>query len=557
MTITSLPQWTTEITDTIVTGEDMLGVEGAAQGYQQWLIPGIITQTNRARYYSFYAWVLHRFIHAAEGDRLLRNFQGKYFKRHEVAFILGAYGHHIDGVLQRTLVGAGNNYSKVLKWWDASDPISLDIAYFKNSLGGFGQYYLGAMQAMGIVGYSEKPSWVYPLTHRGEALAMAYENSISRTNYFEKLLDEDQLESLSHRDAMNYGEVSCICSEALSNGNDLPLLRESFFRFDQIGDAIDNPHVRRRLALAVTLDLIRGANGTFERRMIRPALYLGEYVPKVVYQAAPELKDWAFRWKMVAVRHQYTFSLQALWASFILKLRQSTGGISLAEFMQWTRKTLGAQSFDAPLSDYLDRLCKDVGLKANWQQTHVNFSNACLQATERDLFLKAEQNSADPDRLLNIGVQLLAQHYLRFLHIHQNPSDEWAEMSGRERLPIATFYEFMARSLDTNSALGQWLETLYREFILGQHEFIALEKLRYQGYDTFKFYFQEGRFYWPFPQVNAWREPVRLAANRLANALSILIDLGLIEENSINKLSVTKDGHQYLARAIESLKHGN
>jgi hypothetical protein len=37
------PQWISELTDTFVTGEDQLGVEGAAQGYQQWLIPGIIT----------------------------------------------------------------------------------------------------------------------------------------------------------------------------------------------------------------------------------------------------------------------------------------------------------------------------------------------------------------------------------------------------------------------------------------------------------------------------------------------------------------------------------
>jgi len=50
----SFPQWTAELTDTFVTGEDQLGVEGAAQGYQQWLIPGIITTTDRARYYGFY-----------------------------------------------------------------------------------------------------------------------------------------------------------------------------------------------------------------------------------------------------------------------------------------------------------------------------------------------------------------------------------------------------------------------------------------------------------------------------------------------------------------------
>ena len=88
-------------------------------------------------------------------------------------------------------------------------------------------------------------------------------------------------------------------------------------------------------------------------------------------------------------------------------------------------------------------------------------------------------------------------------------------------------------------------------------QFIALEKLRYQGYDTFKFYFQEGRFYWPFSQANVWSEPIRLAANRLANALSILIDLGLINENDENQLSITNDGLQYLEQVVTSMKHGN
>jgi hypothetical protein len=50
----SLPQWTTRITDDEVGGEDHLGLEGAAQSYQQWLVPGIITTTDHARYYSFY-----------------------------------------------------------------------------------------------------------------------------------------------------------------------------------------------------------------------------------------------------------------------------------------------------------------------------------------------------------------------------------------------------------------------------------------------------------------------------------------------------------------------
>lgn len=143
------PQWTAELIDTFVTGEDQLGVEGVAQGYQQWLIPGIITTTDRARYYSFYTWVLHRFINLPDSSRLLKDFRGSFYKRYEVALILGAYSHHKDREIIGGLVGSGINNFKVRRWWEADDPVSLDVDYFVNNLGGFGQYYLTAMQAMG------------------------------------------------------------------------------------------------------------------------------------------------------------------------------------------------------------------------------------------------------------------------------------------------------------------------------------------------------------------------------------------------------------------------
>lgn len=558
MAISSLPQWTTEITDNIVPGEDMLGVEGAAQSYQQWLIPGIITQTNRARYYSFYAWVLHRFINSDQGNRIMRNFRGKFFKRHEVALILAAYRHHLDGESIRNLVGAGTNNIKVRSWWETGDPVSLDVNYFKNSLGGFGQYYVTAMQVIGIVGVNENPSWVYPLTHRGEALAVAYEKSIEKTAYFRQLEEVEQLKFLSHRDAFTYGKAGCICTEALSKGEDLPLLREAFFRFDQTDDG--NPHVRRRLALGVMLDLVKNAKGKFDRSMLRPALYLGEYVPNKIYQPTPELEDWVFRWKMVEIRHHYTFGLQTLWGAFILQLREHAEGISLSEFLSWVKLTITAKIFDTPLDSYLTLRCKIAGLKSNWQESHAEFHSACLQSTrldEHSLYLEADRSPTDPEVLLNTGLQILVQHFLRFFHIQQTPREEWKEMAYRERLSINSFYEFVEEALAANSTVGQWLELLYKEFILGQHEFIALEKLRYQRYDTFKFYYRDGRFYWPFRKSNFWREPIRLAGNRLGNALSILVDLGLVNENEERQLSLSQDGKQYLARVVELRRNVN
>ena len=560
MTNPSFPQWTTKITEgKDVLGEDMLGLEGAAQGFQQWLIPGIISTTDHARYYSFYAWVLYRYINSLSSNRTLDGFKKGFHKRHEMALILGSYSHHINRTPIAGLTGAGRNHLKASSWWNASDSISLNINYLnkKEKIGGLKQY-LSPMQAMGIIGEQEYSSWIYPLTHRGEALAQAYTDSISKTTYYKNLEEEGELGDLSHKDAINFGKKGCICAEALSEGADLELLRDAFFRFDQHGE--DNPHFRRRLALAVTLDLVRGAKGKFESNMLRPAMYLGEYYPNIKYQPSPELEDWAFRWKMVTVRHHYTFGLQTLWGAFILQLRESKEGISLSEFMAWAKKTIDANIFDASLEGYLNSVCESVGLSPKWQKSHKDFEDACLQKTEVDeysIFLYANRNPNDPEVLLTVGLQTLISHYLRSLHFHQSPRPEWNEMADRERLSITSFYNFMGENLSAGSSLGSWLEKLYKEFILSQHEFIALGKLRYQKYDTFKFHYRDGRFYWPFRRADHWREPIRLAGNRLERALSILLDLNLVEENEDRQYSLTKDGKKYLERVLEMRRHDN
>lgn len=551
------PQWTSELTDTFVSGEDQLGVAGAAQGYQQWLIPGIITTTDRARYYSFYAWVLHRFINAPGSSRLLKDFRGPFYKRHEVALILGVFGHHKDRETVGGLVGSGINNFKVRTWWEAGDPVSLDTHYFENKLGGFGQYYLTAMQAMNIVGANEHPSWVYRLTTRGESLAKAYEDSIASTQYAQNLKRFGQLTTLSHADALDYGAQGCLCPDALAEGHDLPLLREAFFRFDQQGE--NNPHVRRRLALGVMLDLVRGANGQFQRDMLRPALYLGEYRPGLLVQPTPEIQAWLSRWNLVEIRHLYTFGLQCLWAAFLLYLQDQPNGVSIPEYSEWLKHTLDEDTFNLPLADFLDEQCCDIGLGDGWAGSQTTFDAACSLGTGKDeytLYLNAASVPQNADELLGYGIQILAQLFLRFRRFHLQSDPVWADMAVRERLPLKGFFQFMEESgTDPTTTAGMWLVRLYREMIWGQHEFMALEKLRYQGYDTFKFSYRDGRFYWPFRAGKDYREPIRLAANRLFNAITILTDLGLVDKDQNGTYTLSADGEAFLSQTVDAYRH--
>ena len=365
------------------------------------------------------------------------------------------------------------------------------------------------------------------------------------------------LTSISHGDAIEYSEQGCLCSEVLARGDDLEPLRDAFFRFDQQGK--DNSHARRRLALGVVLDLVRGAGAQFKREMLRPALYLDQYQPRLPVQPALEIQDWLFRWKLVEIRHLYTFGLQCLWAAFLLYLSEKSTGVSITEYGEWLRDTAGAESFDHSLADYLDKLCVDVGLGGGWAVSEDAFHQACSFETGKDeytLYLDAAKVSRNPEKLLLYGNQILAQLYLRFRRFHLQEDPLWLEMARQGRLPLIGFFQLMDETaLDPAVKLGTWLMRLYREMIWGQHEFMALEKLRYQDYDTFKFSYRDGRFYWPFAAPDKYREPIRLASNRLINALSILTDLGLVNRDQSGIYSLSADGQQFLEKTLEAASH--
>ena len=550
----SLPQWTSRFTDDTVPGEDHLGIEGAAQGYQQYLIPGIITTTDHARYYSFYAWVLYRFIYDENSSRLLADFRGPYFRRHEVAFILGCYSHHKDTGVITGLVGGGTNNSKARRMWESSDPSPLDVDYFNNKLGGFGQYYRTAMQAMGLVADAERPRWVYRLTNRGRALAEAFETSIRDTAYFSALKKQGQLTSLAHEAALEYGSRGCLCSRVLSTSVDRSLLWDAFFRFDRSTDVRD-PHARRRLTLGLILDLTAKSGKIPLQQSMRPALYLGEYAAGHRYEPADALSEWYTRWRLVQVRHTYTSAIQLLWAAFLGRLWDvQDRGMTFSEFMDWVNAQLPSDQASVRVSEYLNQLCAATGLKGRWDRDYPLFDVTRKLGDRTDeyaMYIDALEERGSPSVLIGSAVCILSQFFLRFHGLHQSADSTWLEMARRPRLPIAQFFSDMRYQLGMPDwTVRRFLEWLYREYILGQHESIALEKLRYQQYDTFKFYYQDDVFRWPYG--SKYSEPLRYPALRLENGLSILIDLGLVEEDQDGVCRLTDDGQRHLTCVLEA-----
>lgn len=409
------PQWTTRITNTDVKGEDHLGLEGVAQSYQQYLLPGIISTTDHARYYSFYCWALYQYINDPESPRTLAGFKNKYFKLLELAFIAGCFAHHKDVAILVGLVGGGINNYKARRTWESGDPIDLSahLDYFGNALGGFGQYYRPVMETMELVAEAERPRLVYRLTTRGAALAEAYAHAIRNTRYANMLEASSPQTRLTHADATEYGTVGCFCPEALGHGRDLPLLRDAFFRFDVEGQ--NTSHARRRLTLAMLLDVVKQSRDTQLHVSLRPALYMGQYAAGYDYNPHPALLEWATRWRTIQIRQMYTVSLQALWSVFLHHLRHERS-LEFNTFVEQVSTLLPPSLTTQPLSDYLDQLTMDVGLGADWQQNSQEFGQVCRIESgvdEISLYERLISVDFDPALVLSLALQILSQLFLR------------------------------------------------------------------------------------------------------------------------------------------------
>jgi hypothetical protein len=139
----SLPQWAQRVV-TDLSGREPLGLSRVSLLLTDHLLPGIITTTDRARYYALYCWILW---HIQQEDRpASRETFICAFQRREAAIALATLLMDADAspvgkrAASRQLAQGGNQ-------GEVSTAFPVLPA---NALGGFGQYYAGCLYQLGL-----------------------------------------------------------------------------------------------------------------------------------------------------------------------------------------------------------------------------------------------------------------------------------------------------------------------------------------------------------------------------------------------------------------------
>ena len=313
-----------------IRGLDHLGVQAPCIALYGQLLPGITNVTDRARYYTFHPWVLWSF-EKRYTDHSLDEFR-RVLRRAECLFALIAIRHarrlaDIDeGRHGKALVGR----DKLLQIDESSDFSLDDYAalegphrYFKNKLGGLGQYYFGPLRDLRILDHSPEGVGYPPGYDRehGRILAEAFASAVPEDAFFRVL----EAPSSTWADL---DELSPFCPCGLrDNPNEHELLLDLFLArteaFQRDGGLI------RRASLGLMLDLAgrdaRDAEYAFEG-MLRGASYSGALADGSPWQVAPVFQRAQRGWGTYQRNELLSLAVQGLFAAVLRAIERDHAG---------------------------------------------------------------------------------------------------------------------------------------------------------------------------------------------------------------------------------------
>jgi hypothetical protein len=489
------------------------------------LLPGITNVTDRAWHFGFYPWFVRAFAqrrpNATETEfrealrradclatlvsarhAIVEGDEGQDDRQHGVAF---------PGRLKlvpaaRLLAEGGSIWLSDYTERSEENP----HRYFKNALGGLGQYYLGVLR------------------DEYHALAGDPRNGIKYTNEiglplgaaFAEGLDEDAFLTV-----VDEGEVTAAILDGLAAFCPCALHERREIARRHLANMIlasDAPVVAtgqvRRLTFCLALDLLAGANGTAgddEAEVFLAACYSS---------ALPTGNPWQLSDRLVEIRRQWGIYLRnemlsLAWESiFKASLEAVDGVLGLPGIREAANWCVGQPVFTAALAEFGHSNFRE----AVAEERNLLPSLAAWQEPMHELMLRQElledNNAGSVVSAMRMFVGLVARH--------GTSTNCYAPFG----LSAGTLADYPL-NLDTmgKAAAGRWLALDSRDWLrtliasaLSAHQRVAIRKLGQSGEDTLMFRIGDDGLF-----VERRMEEVAETQPRLTQAFQILRDLGL------------------------------
>jgi hypothetical protein len=184
-----------------IKGQDQLGCQAPCELTYSQLLPGITNVTDRARYFSFYPWVTwsldtrYKSANETEYVELYRRADCLYtlIAAHEsriventrqAEFMIGRL--RLVPALDRLADGTPLRLSEYATQDDEPE------RYFKNRMGGLGQYYVGSLAELGVCAKGATGPWIKYTKECGEAIAEMVD-AVLPSSLFWDIVDRDTI----------------------------------------------------------------------------------------------------------------------------------------------------------------------------------------------------------------------------------------------------------------------------------------------------------------------------------------------------------------------------
>ncbi|WP_374453565.1 hypothetical protein [Phenylobacterium sp.] len=520
-------------------GLDNLGAQQPCVMIYTRLLPGITNVTDRAAYFGFYPWFMRAFerrhpqaseTQFRETLRLADCLMTLVAERHAIACgeDIARHSATCPGRLTLGPVVRDLQHGQTVelgRYADRSD--SNPTRYFKNPLGGLGQYYLGPLRDEYTVLRGDPRKGVGYWLENGAPLADAYGAGLDGDLFF-AALDAGGV-TLGDLDDL---AIFCPCSLHSPAREAAQTALISLFLRDR------SPHgVARGSSLALVLDYLKQRAGAPTEDPVKDFLascYTGA-LPEGLWTTPERLLAARRGWALYARNEMLSLAWSTLFKNALDALDgQPKPFANIDALAAWLVTTPAFQ--ERPTATFDDLVAADLAdapaLDAIADPDHELAMWRTLLAA----------NPPSPGE----AARLLVRLYCRW---RDEPSDAYRELN----LPPGTLsgYPLTLNSLRTMAtnrwaglAADDWFEVLVSD-VLVTHQRIAIRKMGQSGEDTLMFRSGDLGFF-----VHRDLEQIVETQPRLRQAFQILRDLGLTTHETEHLPRPTELGHQALQELV-------
>ncbi len=489
----------------MIGGQDHLAVRAVGESLYTHLLPGISNVTDRVHCYAFYTWFIRAYEHG-EHELTVPAFK-HLFRRAECLYTLLSAFHggerqtdsgaeseastnnHGGGLVGRNTLLRALDDLRNGGWIDLgryATQENVKDRYFKHSLGGFGQYYLGPMRGLGLIS-GDSRSGVKWTSERGLPVAEAFDRFVGGTlgQRFITLAVKGKITSTDLED------LACFCPCHLAEATEVRDLLLAMFLCEhkpELDEVRSEGEQSRRHTALLLLSIAETTPENLHWRF-RKYTYAGAVIPGVPWMLAPTLVQTRSMWATYQRHELYSMAMQGLFSVGLRRLKNrplNLDGVqfrSVADYVAAYMEEGGgfgsewlARAFPALVEDTARCLPKlddfdndDHEFQRASQIAELTTSDeveAWTQVVRHSvkvlLILAARGHGEQPAYSEFVHPPRYFQSYeLNLRDFTKHCERTWVEMSGRK-----------------------WLEWLVGEGTIRVHLRVALRKLRHQRKDV-------------------------------------------------------------------------